>query len=31
MYGGRIVGVLDSGEASVTRLGMLMTGAEGRA
>jgi simple sugar transport system ATP-binding protein len=31
MYEGRIVGLLDSGEASVARLGMMMTGAEGSA
>jgi len=31
MYEGRIVGVLDSAEASVSRLGMLMSGAGGNA
>ena len=29
MYEGRIVGTLDSADATVARLGLLMTGAEG--
>jgi simple sugar transport system ATP-binding protein len=31
MYEGRIVGTVDSAEATVARLGMMMTGAEGQA
>jgi simple sugar transport system ATP-binding protein len=31
MYEGRIVGTADSSDASVARLGMMMTGAEGSA